>query len=123
VPNLLNLPAKISFSGMNNAGNEYVYSISGTKLAVIHRNGASTHRTDYVGNMIYKNDSILDMILVDGGYIKDGQYHFFLQDHLGSNRVVADADGGGFVRDSAIRLERLRSGLNDSHGFKVIIMV
>jgi RHS repeat-associated protein len=33
------------------------------------------------------------MILVDGGYVKDGQYHFFLQDHLGSNRVVADANG------------------------------
>ncbi|MDR0940124.1 MAG: hypothetical protein LBN29_12415 [Mediterranea sp.] len=33
------------------------------------------------------------MILVDGGYVKDGQYHFFLQGHLGSNRVVARADG------------------------------
>ena len=27
--------------------------------------------------------------------------------------------GGGFVRSSAILLEQLRTGLNDSHGFNV----
>ena len=49
-------------------------------------------RTDYVGNMIYKNGS-LKRILVDGGYIDNGIYHFYLQDHLGNNRVVAKSDG------------------------------
>jgi RHS repeat-associated protein len=42
--------------------------------------------------MVYKKGT-LDIIQVDGGYIKDGQYYFYLQDHLGSNRVVADANG------------------------------
>ncbi|MDR0939796.1 MAG: DUF6443 domain-containing protein, partial [Mediterranea sp.] len=89
--NLLNLPEKITFAEPG-VFNEYVYSADGTKLSVLHKKASSEERTDYVGNMIYKNDS-LDMILVDGGYIKNGQYHFYLQDHLGSNRVVADANG------------------------------
>jgi RHS repeat-associated protein len=89
--NLLNLPKKVTFAEPG-VSNEYVYSADGTKLSVLHKKASTEERTDYVGNMIYKNDS-LDIILVDGGYIKNGQYHFYLQDHLGSNRVVADANG------------------------------
>ncbi|WP_321333069.1 RHS repeat-associated core domain-containing protein [uncultured Bacteroides sp.] len=33
-------------------------------------------------------------ILVDGGYIEGGAYYFYLTDHLGNNRVVANASGG-----------------------------
>ena len=40
----------------------------------------------------YENGS-LKRILVDGGYIQDGQYCFFLTDHLGNTRVVAKSDG------------------------------
>ena len=52
----------------------------------------NTNTTDYVGNKIYENNQ-LKRILVDGGYIEDNQYHFYLTDHLGNNRVVAKADG------------------------------
>ncbi|MDR0893591.1 MAG: DUF6443 domain-containing protein [Mediterranea sp.] len=90
--NLLNLPKKITFAETG-VSNEYVYSADGTKLAVVHKSASGTEeRTDYVGNMVYKKGT-LDMIQVDGGYIKDGQYYFYLQDHLGSNRVVANATG------------------------------
>jgi RHS repeat-associated protein len=89
--NALNLPKKVAFAE-SGVSNEYIYSADGTKLSVVHKKASTEVRTDYVGNMIYKNDS-LDMILVDGGYIRDGQYHFYFQDHLGSNRVVADAKG------------------------------
>ncbi|MDR0938378.1 MAG: hypothetical protein LBN29_03335 [Mediterranea sp.] len=89
--NVLNLPKKVTFAEPG-VYNDYVYSASGAKLSVFHKKASSEVRTDYVGNMIYKNN-VLDMILVDGGYIKGGQYHFYLQDHLGSNRVVARADG------------------------------
>lgn len=89
--NLLNLPQRISFIGANNPVNEYVYSAGGKKLSVIHKSSIEK-RTDYVDNMIYENGS-LKHILVDGGYIKDGSYHFYLQDHLGNNRVVAKSDG------------------------------
>jgi RHS repeat-associated protein len=43
--------------------------------------------------VIYENGS-LKRILVDGGYIEGGVYYFYLTDHLGNNRVVANASGG-----------------------------
>jgi len=46
-----------------------------------------TKTTDYAGNKIYK-DGKLDMILLENGYIKDNNYHFYIRDHLGNNRVV-----------------------------------
>ena len=42
--------------------------------------------------MIYENGS-LKRILVDGGYIENGTYYFYLQDHWGNNCVVAKSDG------------------------------
>ena len=89
--NFLNLPRRVTFAGMNNPVNEYVYSAGGKKLSVIHKS-STEKRTDYVGNMIYENGS-LKRILVDGGYIENGTYHFYLQDHLGNNRVVVKSDG------------------------------
>jgi len=89
--NSLNLPRRVSFTGLNNPVNEYVYSADGKKLSVIHKS-STEKRTDYVGNLIYENGS-LKRILVDGGYIENGIYHFYLQDHLGNNRVVAKSDG------------------------------
>lgn len=89
--NSLNLPRRLTFTGANNLVNEYVYSAGGKKLYVIHRS-STEKRTDYVGNMIYENGS-LKRILVDEWYIENGIYHFYLQDHLGNNRVVAKSDG------------------------------
>ena len=54
---------------------------------------------DYVGNIIYESTKIgsnitdKTRILIDGGYIENNVYHFYLADHLGNNRVVAKADG------------------------------
>lgn len=89
--NILNLPRRVTFCGTSNPVNEYVYSASDRKLSVIHKSPIEK-RTDYVGNMIYENGS-LKRILVDGGYIESGEYYFYLQDHLGNNRVVAKSDG------------------------------
>jgi hypothetical protein len=49
-------------------------------------------QTDYVGNMIYENNA-LKRILVDGGYVEDGNYYFYETDHLGNNRVVMNDAG------------------------------
>lgn len=89
--NSLNLPRRVSFTGLNNPVNEYVYSADGKKLSVIHKS-STEKRTDYIGSLIYENGS-LKRILVDGGYIENGIYHFYLQDHLGNNRVVAKSNG------------------------------
>lgn len=51
-----------------------------------------TKTTDYVGNKIYENGT-LKRILVDAGYIENGTYYFYQNDHLGNNRVVATASG------------------------------
>ena len=54
------------------------------------------YATDYCGNMIYENGT-LNQILVDGGYITltgtTPYYHYYIQDHLGNNRVVVNPAG------------------------------
>jgi len=58
----------------------------------------------YVGNKTFRvsyNEGLtgntysyyLDQILFDNGYIKYGNYYFYLRDHLGNNRVVVDGSG------------------------------
>jgi RHS repeat-associated protein len=73
--------------------NQYLYSAAGEKLQVKQGTAATT---DYVGNKIYENGS-LKRILVDGGYIEYNgttpTYYFYIQDHLGNNRMVANASG------------------------------
>jgi RHS repeat-associated protein len=55
--------------------------------------------TDYVGNIVYetsKTGAIITnrtRILVDGGYIENGVYHYYLADHLGNNRIVVNQSG------------------------------
>ncbi|HMM04302.1 RHS repeat-associated core domain-containing protein [Dysgonomonas sp.] len=92
------------------ARNEYTYSASGQKLKVVQKwnpnfstapvigSGINTtsltqaKTSDYTGNIIYENNA-LKRILVDGGYYEGGVYYYYLTDHLGNNRVVANASG------------------------------
>ena len=63
--------------------------------------------TDYCGNFIYENDT-LKQTLIEGGYISyeypqntsvtsisqlTPTYHFYVQDHLGNNRLVVNENG------------------------------
>jgi len=107
--NSLNLPRIVDIKNKTTEGrNEYIYSASGQKLRAVQKwnpeysttpiigstiNPAAltqTHTTDYVGNIIYENN-VLKRILVEGGYNEGGNYYFYMQDHLGNNRVVANA--------------------------------
>jgi RHS repeat-associated protein len=108
--NILNLPRQMDIkSPVAEARNEYVYSAGGQKLKVIQKWNPSystapavgtdintgaltlTKTTDYTGNKIYENDT-LKMILTDNGYFdySANKYYFYVRDHLGNNRVVAD---------------------------------
>ena len=112
--NLLNLPTKLSFE--DGSVISYSYDADGNKLSANYNlslmnvvkgtssnnaqseNSVTSHR-DYCGNFIYE-DGALKMMLFDGGYvtfdsnnINTPQYHFYIKDHLGNNRVVADANG------------------------------
>ena len=87
--NLLNLPQTLTISNsLGSATNSYTYAADGRKLKAVI--GSKT--TEYCGNVIYEN-GVLKRILIDGGYIEGGTYYFYLTDHLGNNRVVADANG------------------------------
>ncbi|MDR1003802.1 MAG: DUF6443 domain-containing protein [Prevotellaceae bacterium] len=87
--NILNLPRTLTIDSQTN---QYVYAANGRKLTTIRGSGSTQVTTQYAGNMVYENNT-LKRILVDGGYIENGTYYYYLQDHLGNNRVVASASG------------------------------
>ncbi|MDL2212981.1 RHS repeat-associated core domain-containing protein [Bacteroides sp. OttesenSCG-928-N06] len=89
--NSLNLPKQLVING---ATHTYTYAADGRKLKVTQGN---TNR-DYAGSIIYENGS-LKRILVEGGYIEGGVYYFYLNDHLGNTRVMANASGTAIQRD------------------------
>ncbi|WP_291529133.1 DUF6443 domain-containing protein [Bacteroides sp. UBA939] len=96
--NILNLPGTIvmptSPGSTSTSSNLYTYAADGEKLST----SISGKTTDYCGSLIYENGT-LKRILIESGYIEianggtSGTYHFYLTDHLGNNRVVANASG------------------------------
>ncbi|NDV80566.1 DUF6443 domain-containing protein [Bacteroides sp. 51] len=83
--NSLNLPTQLIINGVTNS---YKYTADGTKLKITR----GSDIVDYVAGKIYENGS-LKRILIDGGYIENGIYHFYIQDHQGNNRIVATGSG------------------------------
>ncbi|MBB3187868.1 RHS repeat domain-containing protein [Microbacter margulisiae] len=103
--NLLNLPDTIQFY----QGHQilYHYSATGTKQEVTDKTCPggvtipvtnldtvltnptvlSTITTDYLGNAVYRNDTLL-RILLPTGYWQGNTCYYYLKDHLGSNREV-----------------------------------
>ena len=90
--NFLNLPQRIEFG--NGSTTEYLYDAEGRKLRTVHRADGKTTTTDYAGNLIYENGNPIRLV-TEYGYVSlpDGMYHYYLQDHQGNNRVVADRNG------------------------------
>jgi len=108
--NLLNLPDQIQFTVGNK--NFYTYDASGKKLKAINymvnskiyvamgnistlpasSSDYTKLTTDYVGNMIYENGSLKEILLPEG-YYQGGVYYYYLKDHLGDNRVVINSSG------------------------------
>lgn len=115
--NLLNLPQEITVSNPLMSGSSFsIYLATGEKImnsssmslrhslnpSEIAGGVSTTTSTDrdeivfYLGNIIYKfiNDELfVDKILIDNGYIKDGNYYFYIKDHVGNNRVTVSATG------------------------------
>ena len=90
--NFLNLPQRIEFE--DGSTTEYLYDADGRKLRTVHKADGKTTTTDYAGNLIYENGNPV-RLLTGYGYVSlpDGMYHYYLQDHQGNNRVVADRNG------------------------------
>lgn len=89
--NTFNLPERAVFSDSSYI--EYDYDASGTRLSQTYYTSGDTLvvRTDYVGEFIYVNGQ-LQKIFHDEGCITvtpyGPEYHYYLNDHLGSTRVV-----------------------------------
>lgn len=106
--NVLNLPCAINFLKQNDQSGitenkkiEYYYDGEGKKLAVIYTDGdtatdENTFSYSYTENRTFENGE-LKQILFNGGYVsfekEKPEYHFYIQDHLGNNRIVANAKG------------------------------
>jgi len=108
--NSLNLPDVIQFSEGHQ--NQYMYDAAGQKLNVtnytlhnllnvpqgtinplpVNAGDYTKITTDYVGNMIYENYALKE-ILTPEGYWQNGVYYYCLKDHLGNTRVVIDGAG------------------------------
>jgi len=108
--NLLNLPDQIQFTAGHK--NLYTYDASGKKLKALtysvnnkitvpigtistlpaSSSDYTTLTTDYVGNMIYENDSLKEILLPEG-YYQGGVYYYYLKDHLGDTRIVINSSG------------------------------
>ena len=90
--NSLNLPQVVTFSNGNTI--TYQYAADGKKLRTVHVINGTATTTDYCGNVIYENGTAR-LLLTEAGYIdlSDNSYHYYIKDHLGNNRVVADANG------------------------------
>ena len=75
---------------------KYLYDVDGVKLRTEHILNGDTQITDYCGNAVYENGA-LKMLLNEAGYVSlpNEVFHFYLKDHLGDVRVVADEDGHG----------------------------
>lgn len=90
--NYLGLPQIVEFGSTKSI--EKLYDAEGSLLRETFINGSQTINIDYMGGLIYRNDS-LKSVLHDEGRIafkNDGShtYQFFLQDHLGNTRAVVE---------------------------------
>ena len=91
--NCLNLPRLVKFKDQSTI--TYTYAADGTKLRVEHKIGSSTTRTTYCSNVIYE-DGTAKCLLTEEGYVSldDREYHYYLKDHQGNNRVLVNKNGG-----------------------------
>jgi RHS repeat-associated protein len=93
--NSLNLPRTLKFG---NTSNPPTNTTADGRLVTAARGSATTQ---YAGHMIYEGTT-LKRILVDGGYIEGSTYYYYLTDHLGNNRVVANASGKEFDKERSL---------------------
>ncbi|MDR7130958.1 RHS repeat-associated protein [Algoriphagus sp. 4150] len=95
--NHLNLPATITFSGTNKKI-EYWYDTEGMKLRQVNTDGSTVKTIDYIGELVFENNSIAYLIHEEGRASYENSafmYEFFVKDHLGNVRQVIRAPISG----------------------------
>ncbi len=90
--NYMGLPDIIHFGSTQRIEN--VYDAEGVKLSQKLINGSVIIPTDYMGDLIYKNDSLKTIFHGEGriAYKNDTtyKYQFFILDHLGNTRAIIE---------------------------------
>ena len=86
------MPSHITFADGNSI--VYEYAADGSKVRTTHTINDNVTSTVYCGNAVYENGS-LKILLNESGYysFQDNRFHFYIKDHQGNVRVVADETG------------------------------
>ena len=87
------MPSVVTFSDGSTI--TYTYTADGTKQKIVHKIGSTVTTTDYCGNVVYEN-GVQKLLLTEEGYVNltgTQQYHYYLKDHQGNNRVVISQSG------------------------------
>ena len=88
----LNLPRKIVYT--NGDSVVYTYDAGGVKHKAAYHIGGATHTVEYFGNAVYEDGEMTRWLMPDGYItVADGKFHYFVKDHQGNIRVVADEEG------------------------------
>lgn len=88
--NYIGLPTYIYFDPDKYIEN--IYTADGVKLSQKIVNGSSIIQTDYIGDLLYRNDTLVSVSHGEGKIRFDtlgkAHYQFFITDHLGNTRVI-----------------------------------
>ena len=95
--NVFNLPYEIVFTTNPVKKIEYLYDRTGKKLQRKYTNGSTVETTDYVDGISYEQNRLAYVYTGEGRARRNGTtnnyfYEYALTDHLGSTRVIFDAD-------------------------------
>ena len=93
--NVLNLPTGVTFA--SGGFIQHGYTADGIKRRMMYKEADGSGNpvpTVYCCNVVYEN-SVGRLLLTEEGYVtlSDKQYHYYLQDHQGNNRVVLSSSG------------------------------
>ncbi len=87
--NHLNLPKTVTFT--NNRSITYTYDAAGIKLRKAVNDNGSIKVTDYVGGMIFEDNTLQHIAHEEGRVRVDGaalKYDYYIKDHLGNTRMT-----------------------------------
>ncbi len=105
--NHLNLPTQVTLSG---GSISYIYDATGVKQKkTVNETGQSAVTTEYAGNYVYENSSLIFFNHPEGYVEPDGSgwdYIYQYKDHLGNIRLAySDDNNNGSIASSEIREE------------------
>ena len=75
---------------------ENIYDAEGLKLEQRLINGSNSQITEYIGGLVYTNNSLASIyhdegiIKVENGLLSLSKYQFFITDHLGNTRIIIE---------------------------------